>query len=208
MNRTTLQRGLSCLLLLAATSAAAAPPTHERPLAARQKRVEAPAPKGQTFVEMAVAGVVPTPDGTMVVLVNADEQVLLPLGIGLSEAISIHGRLEHHRFARPQTHDLLDHVLSELGGKIVKVQIDDLREDVFLGTVFIKAGDRVISVDARPSDAIALAVGSGVPILVARAVLDRAALTPDDLLDEPDVPRPAPDAPAAASAEPAGVYTL
>jgi uncharacterized protein len=204
MNRTILQRGLSCLALLVATSAAAAPPSHQPPRPDAAKG--AAATKGRAFVEMAVAGVVPTPDGTMVVLVNADEQVLLPLGIGLSEAISIHGRLEHHRFARPQTHDLLDHVLTELGGRIVKVQIDDLREDVFLGTVFIKAGDRVISVDARPSDAIALAVGSGVPILVARAVLDRAALTPDDLLDEPEA-APTPD-PAAAAAEPAGVYTL
>ncbi len=220
MTRSTLQRGVSTLLLLVATSAAAAPatapsasntPRHVPPVGEKGKaRPAIPvAAKSQIFVEMAVAGVVPTPDGTMVVLVNADEQVLLPLGVGLSEAISIHGRLEHHRFARPQTHDLLDHVLTELGGTVLKVQIDDLRDDVFLGTVFIQAGDRVISMDARPSDAIALALGSGVPILVARTVLDRAALTPDDLLSEdPEGSGPAAEAPGAPQPEPVGVYTL
>lgn len=204
MIRSTLQRGLACLLLLFAASAGAAPPPRHKVPTAAPHTVDQSAQKPVPFLEMAVAGVVPTPDGTMVVLINAEEELLLPLGIGISEAISIHGRLEHHQFTRPQTHDLLEHVLKELGGEVVKVQIDDLRDEVFLGSVFIKAGGRVISLDARPSDAIALALGNQVPILVSRGVLDRAALTADELMEAEPEASPEVSAPGEAP----GVYTL
>jgi bifunctional DNase/RNase len=159
-------------------------------------------PKG--FLEMFVAGVVPSPDGHTLVLVNAEEQVLLPLGIGLTEALSIHGRLEKRRFARPMTHDLLDHIVAELGGSIVRVQIDDLKDDVFVGTVFIKVNEKgsketkVVSFDARASDAVALAIGARAPIFVARPVVDRAAIHPGDLEDD-DGP---PSTPLASSPQP------
>lgn len=141
------------------------------------------------FIEMFVAGVVPSPEGHTLVLVNAEEQLLLPLGIGLTEALSIHGRLERRSFARPMTHDLLDHILAELGGEIVRVQIDDVHDDIFVGTVFIKKAGRIVSFDARPSDAVALALGARAPIFVARPVVDRAAIHPDDV---DDAPEPAP----------------
>jgi hypothetical protein len=146
--------------------------------------------KAKAFLEMFVAGVVPTPEGHTLVLINAEEKVLLPLGIGPMEALSIHGRLERSPLPRPMTHDLLDHIVHELGGEIVRVQIDDLREDLFVGTVFIKARGRVISVDARPSDAVALAIGNSAPIFVARVVVDRAALHPEDLDDAQPSPPP------------------
>lgn len=133
------------------------------------------------FLEMFVAGVVPTPDGHTMVLVNAEEKVLLPVGIGLPEALSIHGRLEHRATSRPLTHDLLDEMLKRLGGEVVRVQIDDLRDDIFVAQVFVKSGDRVIAFDARPSDAVVLALGSRAPIFVARPVVDRAAIHPDDI---------------------------
>ncbi len=135
------------------------------------------------FLEMFVAGVMPTPDGHTMVLVNAEERVLLPVGVGLPEALSIHGRLEHLRASRPLTHDLLDEVLKRLGGEVVRVQIDDLRDDVFVAQVFVKSGDRVIAFDARPSDAVVLALGARAPIFVARPVVDRAAIHPDDVPD-------------------------
>jgi uncharacterized protein len=159
-------------------------------------------PKG--FLEMFVAGVVPSPDGHTLVLVNAEEQVLLPLGIGLTEALSIHGRLEKRRFSRPMTHDLLDHIVAELGGAIVRVQIDDLKDDVFVGTVFIRVPEKggketkVVSFDARPSDAVALAIGARAPIFVARPVVDRAAIHPGDLEDDDGAPTP----PMASSPQP------
>jgi hypothetical protein len=159
-------------------------------LAASSAAADAPPPKG--FIEMFVAGVVPSGDAHTLVLVNAEEQVLLPLGIGLNEALSIHGRLEKRRAPRPMTHDLLDHVMKELGGEIVRVQIDDLKDDVFIGTVYIRKDGRIVQVDARPSDAVALAIGSRAPIFVARPVVDRAALHPEDIRDgEPKASPPA-----------------
>jgi bifunctional DNase/RNase len=174
--------------MLAASAVFAAPPD-TKPAASDK------ASENKGFIEMFVAGVVPSPDGHTLVLVNPDEQVLLPLGIGLTEALSIHGRLEKRAFARPMTHDLLDHIVHELGGEIVRVQIDDLRDDVFVGTVFIKTAGKVIQFDARPSDAVALALGSRVPIYVARPVVDRAAIHPGDLEDTPPASTPAPPPP-------------
>jgi bifunctional DNase/RNase len=178
------------LTLLCAAAAAAAPPAPGDVTAA--KAADKPGPG---FIEMFVAGVVPTPDGNTLVLVNPDEQVLLPLGIGLTEALSIHGRLEKRAFERPMTHDLLDHIVKELGGQIVRVQIDDVRDDVFVGTVFIKTAGKVIQFDARPSDAVALALGSRVPIYVARPVVDRAAIHPGDLDTPPPAASSTPPAP-------------
>lgn len=178
---------LGVLLSLVAPAARAAPPL--RSAEALEPAEARPGSSG--FLEMFVAGVVPSDEGHTLVLVNADEQVLLPLGIGLTEALSIHGRLERRTSSRPMTHDLLDHIVTELGGEIVRVQIDDVRDDIFTGTVFIKKAGRVVSFDARPSDAVALAIGSHAPIFVARPVVDRAAIHPGDDLEPPSAP-PAP----------------
>ncbi len=177
--------------LMCAMAASATPPASTP----AHKNVEQAA-KAPGFLEMFVAGVVPTPEGHTLVLVNPDEQVLLPLGIGLTEALSIHGRLEKRPFSRPMTHDLLDHIVKELGGQIVRVQIDDVRDDVFVGTIFIRTAGKVMKFDARPSDAVALALGSRVPIYVARPVVDRAAIHPGDLEDStPPASTPAPPPP-------------
>jgi bifunctional DNase/RNase len=169
---------LGAIVSLFSVAALAGEPTTTT---ASSKPPEKPAP----FLEMFVAGVVPSADGNTLVLVNPDEQVLLPLGIGLTEALSIHGRLEKRTFDRPMTHDLLDHIVKELGGEIVRVEIDDVKDDVFVGTVFIKTQGKVMQFDARPSDAVALALGSRVPIYVARPVVDRAAIHPGDLDNSP-----------------------
>ena len=192
---------LACVATTSANAAPTAPPPlTASPVVAPRATNIAKADKSNDFVEMFVAGVVPSPDGHTLVLVNPDEQVLLPLGIGLTEALSIHGRLEKRTFSRPMTHDLLDHIVHELGGEIVRVQIDDLRDDVFVGTVFIKTQGKVIQFDARPSDAVALALGSRVPIYVARPVVDRAAIHPSDIEDQtPPASTPAPPPPGVLS---------
>lgn len=128
------------------------------------------------YVEMAVQGVVPTEQGMAVVLKPEKQEVLLPIWIGEAEAFSIRLRLERRRFERPLTHDLLDAVVRELGGKIQKIHVDDLKGSTFVGMVFIQQGKRLISVDARPSDAIALAVGNRLPICVSQKVIDRAGV--------------------------------
>lgn len=125
------------------------------------------------FVEMFVVGVLPTDGGPAVVLKDKTEKVLVPLWIGTSEAHSIQLRLERRRFPRPLTHDLLDAILHDLGGEVVKIHVDDLHGEAFVGTVFIRQGGKVAHFDARPSDSIALAVGNGAPIFVSKALIDR-----------------------------------
>lgn len=138
------------------------------------------------FVQMFVATVMPTPDGHTVVLVSPEEEVLLPVGVALPEAVAIFGRLEHKQAPKPLTHDLLDGVMKALDGTVVKVQIDDLKDGAFVGTVTLRkksGGD--VTLDARVADALAVALSAKAPIFVARPVVDRAALTHDDLKDMP-----------------------
>ena len=150
-------------------------------------------PKG--FLQMFVAGVMPNGEQHTLVLVNPDEEILLPVGVGLPEAVSIFGRLEKKTAPRPLTHDLLDHVVTALGAEVVRVQIDDLRDGAFIGTVFLrgKDGKDIAPLDARASDAVAVALSAHAPIFVARPVVDRAALTRDDLERMPshdEAPKP------------------
>ncbi len=126
-------------------------------------------PKG--YVEMFVAAVITTDGGPAVVLQDADKRRLLPIWVGMNEAHAIQLRLENKRFARPLTHDLLDAVLSRLGGELVKIHVSDLRGDTFIGTIFVKRNSEVVGLDARPSDSIALALGNRAPIFVAEELL-------------------------------------
>ena len=129
-------------------------------------------PKG--FVEMTVASVMEHRGNQAVVLKTLSGDYTLEIWIGPSEAFVIDLRLNRRRFQRPLTHDLLDSIMRELGGKLVKIQVDDLKDNTFVGTVFVKRNKKVIPIDARPSDSIALAIGNRAPIFVAEKVLKRA----------------------------------
>jgi uncharacterized protein len=148
-------------------------------------------PKG--FVTMNVAGVMETKGGKAVVLKEEKDGYLLPIWIGDAEAFAIQLRLSRRSFQRPLTHDLLDKVMQKLGGELIKIHVDDLHDNTFLGTVFIRQNKRVISIDARPSDSIALAVGNKVPIFVSQKVLDRAGIKENQLEKKPDKDNPNPD---------------
>ena len=119
----------------------------------------------------------PTPEGLAVVLSDAEDQnVVVPIFIGGTEALSIELRMRHEPPKRPLTHDLLDAMLREMRAELVKVHVDNIQDGVFYGRVFLKHGGRAIEINARPSDAIALAIGAGVPIFVAKSVLDEAGI--------------------------------
>jgi hypothetical protein len=96
-----------------------------------------------------------------------------PIVIGLPEAQAIERRLKGIQIKRPQTHDLLMSVIESLGGKLESITINDLSDQTFYAMLNVrdKAG-KVIHIDSRPSDAIALGVASNVPIFVAEHVLD------------------------------------
>ena len=98
-----------------------------------------------------------------------------PIVIGLPEAAAIERRLKGIQIKRPQTHDLLENVIKVLGGKLEAICVNDLSEHTFFAELHIRDKDgKLIKVDARPSDAIALGIGGNVPILVEEHVLDAA----------------------------------
>ncbi len=134
--------------------------------------VRVAAPKG--FVEMFVVAVLTTDGGPAVVLQDVRESLMVPIWVGIGEAHAIQLRLEHRRFARPLTHDLFDTVMANLGGELIRVQVDDLQGDMYVGSIYVRrGGGEIEQFDARPSDSIALALGNRAPIFVSEVVIKR-----------------------------------
>lgn len=128
---------------------------------------------------MYVAGLVldPNTNAPIVILKDANSDVCLPIWIGLAEATAIASALKKVEVQRPMTHDLLKDVIDQLGGRVVKVVVSALRENTFLANIEIVCGESLNIIDARPSDAIALAVRTSCPILVSPNVLEHAQVT-------------------------------
>ena len=124
--------------------------------------------------------------GNVVLLFDPTGEIVVPIFIGGTEALSIQLRLAKRRYARPLTHDLLDAMLDELDVKILRAQVDTLQDNVYIGTVVLRRGEQIIKLDARPSDAIALAIGNQVPIYVSRQLVEKAGVK----LSELDAQRP------------------
>lgn len=142
----------------------------------------------------------------VVILREVGRERYLPIWIGIYEAEAITLALQEVEVSRPLTWDLLKNVIRTLGGQVVRVEVVALREDTYYGNVVIEVGERTIDIDARPSDAIALAVRTHVPILVARHILESAGVTPEEDLqdtgeqaeaEERQTPQSTPDEPGA-----------
>lgn len=102
-----------------------------------------------------------------------------PIVIGLPEASAIERGLSGTPVKRPQTHDLLASVIKELGGMLESVTVTDLADSTFFATLDIRRGDgEAVSIDCRPSDAIALGIAGGVPVYVEDHVIDGAGGEP------------------------------
>lgn len=108
----------------------------------------------------------------------AEEERLLPIWIGPFEAESITLKLQGAEVPRPLTHDLLRSVIESLGATLLRVSICDLSDSTFFARLVLQINGEEVEIDARPSDAIALAVRAQVPIFAAESVLDTAAVTP------------------------------
>jgi len=122
----------------------------------------------------------------VVILKETDRERYLPIWIGPWEANAIAMRLQGVSAERPLTHDLFATTLEELGVDVRRVVISDLADDTFHARLFLAAGERVLEVDARPSDALALAVRTGARIYAEADVLERAAVAPGAGDDEED----------------------
>src|SRR5262249_12479335 len=116
----------------------------------------------------------------VVVLREADSRRSLPIWIGPFEADAIALALQGYEAPRPMTHDLLKSVFSELGATISHILVTDIDCNTSLPRIVVEHGSHTIEIDARPSDAIALAVRTDVPIYVEQHVFDRAGITADD----------------------------
>jgi bifunctional DNase/RNase len=115
----------------------------------------------------------------VVILKEAAHDRYLPIWIGPWEASAIAMKLQGLTPERPLTHDLFATTLEELGARIDRVVISELADETFHARILIQRDGQTVEVDARPSDALALAVRSGVPIFAADAVLEQAALGGD-----------------------------
>ncbi|MBM4351701.1 MAG: PDZ domain-containing protein [Deltaproteobacteria bacterium] len=130
------------------------------------------------FIEMEVKGVRidPVSQSPVVILSDKDGKKALPIWIGLLEANAIDKELKQVSSPRPMTHDLLHSILTQAHVKVKEVKIVDLKEQTYFATLFLTLNKGLIEIDARPSDAIILALKSRVPILVSAKVLDQQGL--------------------------------
>lgn len=120
----------------------------------------------------------------VVILKDAETERYLPIWIGACEADAITIELQGVEVARPFTHDLLKSAITELGGKITQILINDLRGEVFYAQIVLEVAGRRYELDSRPSDALALAVRAKVPIYINESVMDKAAITPEEDITE------------------------
>ncbi len=116
----------------------------------------------------------------LVVLRQVDEDRYLPIWVGPYEAESITVALQEIEMIRPLTHDLLKNVFTIFHAEITRVEIVSLRQDIFYGNIVVQVGAKVLNLDSRPSDAIALAIRARAPILVDAEVMQNAAITPEE----------------------------
>lgn len=122
----------------------------------------------------------------VVVLRQTSVERYLPIWVGPFEAESITVALQEVEMSRPLTHDLMKNLFGVFDARVLRVEIINLKEDIFYGNIVAEAGQKTVEIDSRPSDAIALAVRAHVPILVSQEVMDAAGVIPErDLQSEP-----------------------
>ena len=114
-------------------------------------------------------------DQQIIVLKERDGERRFPIVIGIVEIFAIDRRLKGIQPPRPMTHDLLDSVIDNLGAKIQKIVINDLRNHTFYAQIYLSLNGRTIQIDSRPSDAIALGSASNIPIYVAEHVFEQTS---------------------------------
>jgi len=120
----------------------------------------------------------------IVILREVDGDRYLPIWIGIYEAEAIALALQEVEVARPLTWDLLKNVFSIMDARILRVEVSSLHDDTYYGNIVVEFDGRMLDIDSRPSDAIALAVRAHVPILVARPILESVGVTPEEDLQE------------------------
>jgi bifunctional DNase/RNase len=127
-------------------------------------------------IEMTIKGLMVDPITNMpiIILRDKDGQRVLPIWVGVFEANAIALQIENVTTPRPMTHDLLRNVIHDLKASIQKIVVSDLKENTFYALIYLHTNGEVVAIDARPSDAIALALRAHAPIFVEDVVIDNA----------------------------------
>jgi RNA polymerase sigma-70 factor (ECF subfamily) len=124
----------------------------------------------------------PKPQLPVLLLADKTEgEKVLPIWIGFPEALAISSKLEGKEFTRPMTHDLMANILREFGMKLTKVVIGELRENIFFAKLVIEMDGVMKEIDARPSDAVALALRLNAPIFVAEDLFRTSGCSPEEV---------------------------
>ena len=137
------------------------------------------------LIEMTIKGLMvdPITNMTIVILKDKEGERVLPIWVGIFEANAIALQIENIATPRPMTHDLLRNIITDLEGRVDRVVVTDLKENTFYAIVHLTVRGERIAVDARPSDAIALALRTRAPILVEETVIENAKTV--DFASEP-----------------------
>jgi bifunctional DNase/RNase len=128
------------------------------------------------LIEMSIKGLMVDPITNMPIVILKDKlgERVLSIWVGIFEANAIALQIENVATPRPMTHDLLRNIITDLDGSVDRVVVSDLKDNTFFATIHLTVRGERIAVDARPSDAIALALRTRSPILVEESVIDNA----------------------------------
>jgi len=142
------------------------------------------------LVEMTIKGLMVDPVTNVPIILLRDEsgQKVLPIWVGIFEANAIALQIENVTPPRPMTHDLLRHVITDLKAAVQKIVVCDLKDNTFYALIYLEVAGGAVAVDARPSDAIALALRARCPIFVEDFVIELAEHR-DPTADKPDMDR-------------------
>jgi bifunctional DNase/RNase len=127
-------------------------------------------------IEMTIKGLMVDPVTNMpiILLRDSEGQKVLPIWVGVYEANAIALQIENVSTPRPMTHDLLKNVIGDLKGTVRKIVVSDLKDNTFFALIYLDVNGETVAIDARPSDAIALALRARAPIFVEESVIDNA----------------------------------
>ena len=138
------------------------------------------------MIEMKVMGIaIDTASGSPIIVLNDKEnRKALPIWIGSAEASAIIRKIENIKVLRPMTHDLIIDVVEKTGYHVSRVEINDVEEDTYYSTIYLSNEENEVTIDARPSDAIAVAIRVDAPIYVSAKVLADGSVSCDSEKDE------------------------
>jgi uncharacterized protein len=128
------------------------------------------------LIEMTIKGLMVDPITNMPIIILRDQngEKVLPIWVGIFEANAIAPQIENIQTPRPMTHDLLRNIIQDLQAAVDRVVVCDLKENTFYAVIHLQTAAGPVSIDARPSDAIALALRTRAPIMVDDRVIDHA----------------------------------